>query len=125
MLTKLCCHPIYLVLLSEFFVLHGCNTNYELTELVAAKAALVAASDTTPNGINYIDHKYILIEFEPEEDKKIKIIADHKNSGKHPYDKNTCDELFSSCFLIHHKQVLKNGRVVYLIENQFHLSDSE
>jgi hypothetical protein len=63
-------------------------------------------------------YKYLLIEFIPAEDEKVNIITGRKGIVGHPYNKDIFETAFSAFFTVHRSQELKNGRIVYLMENK-------
>jgi hypothetical protein len=68
-----------------------------------------------------LSQKFLLIEFIPVEDEKIKIIAKRKNGDGHRYDARYFEDVFSRKFIIHRTHTLKNGRSLYLMENKANL----
>jgi 2-polyprenyl-3-methyl-5-hydroxy-6-metoxy-1,4-benzoquinol methylase len=60
--------------------------------------------------------KYLLIEFVPAEDEKVKIITGRKQAGEHLYEIDLFESLFSEKFIIERKVALTNGRVLYLMK---------
>jgi 2-polyprenyl-3-methyl-5-hydroxy-6-metoxy-1,4-benzoquinol methylase len=64
-----------------------------------------------------IAKKYLLIEFVPFEDEKVKIITGRKQTDGHPYGISLFESLFSEKFIIEKKESLTNGRILYLMKN--------